>query len=77
MCFNVSQIFFFKNVEYLLGDDILVAPVMDEGATSRDIYLPVGNWRDEADPQHEVHTGPKWLNGYQADLFTLPYFTRV
>lgn len=30
--------------EYLLGRDILVAPVCDEGATSREVYLPDDNW---------------------------------
>lgn len=32
--------------EYLLGDRILVAPVLDEGAVSRDVYLPPGQWTD-------------------------------
>jgi Alpha-glucosidases, family 31 of glycosyl hydrolases len=30
--------------EYLLGPAILVAPVMDEGATSRSLLLPSGRW---------------------------------
>ncbi len=30
--------------EYLLGGAILVAPVVDEGATSRSVYLPAGEW---------------------------------
>jgi alpha-glucosidase (family GH31 glycosyl hydrolase) len=33
--------------EYLLGDFLLVAPVLEEGATSRDIYLPSGRWQDQ------------------------------
>ena len=28
----------------LLGDDLLVAPVIEEGATSREVYLPPGTW---------------------------------
>ncbi|XP_055636772.1 myogenesis-regulating glycosidase-like isoform X2 [Toxorhynchites rutilus septentrionalis] len=32
--------------EYLLGEDILVAPVLTEFATTRDVYLPGGTWRD-------------------------------
>jgi alpha-glucosidase (family GH31 glycosyl hydrolase) len=32
--------------EYLLGDDLLVAPVVTEGATARDVYLPQGRWVD-------------------------------
>ena len=63
--------------EFLLGDDILVAPVLDEGATSRDIYLPAGVWRDGANPGQPDREGRAWIRGYSADLFTLPYFTRV
>src|SRR5207248_1933464 len=32
--------------EYLWGPDILVAPVVDKGATSRRLYLPRGAWID-------------------------------
>jgi alpha-glucosidase (family GH31 glycosyl hydrolase) len=32
--------------EYLLGDRILVAPVVKEGARSRSLYLPKGSWVD-------------------------------
>ena len=30
--------------QYLLGPDLLVAPILTEGATSRDVYLPAGTW---------------------------------
>jgi len=30
--------------EYLLGDHVLVAPVVDSGARSRSLYLPAGRW---------------------------------
>ena len=32
--------------QYLWGRDILVAPVVDKGATSRKLYLPRGAWYD-------------------------------
>lgn len=32
--------------EFLWGRDLLIAPVYKPGATSRDIYLPPGNWYD-------------------------------
>ncbi|XP_047003771.1 myogenesis-regulating glycosidase-like [Schistocerca americana] len=65
------------NSEFLLGEDLLVAPVLEEGAVSRDIYLPRGSWRDEADPEHPTVDGPAWLANYSAPLSVLPYFTRV
>jgi alpha-D-xyloside xylohydrolase len=32
--------------EYLFGSQILVAPLMEAGATGRDVYLPAGQWID-------------------------------
>lgn len=32
--------------EYLLGDDLLIAPLLEENATSREVYLPDGAWFD-------------------------------
>jgi alpha-glucosidase len=32
--------------EYLLGPDLLVAPVITPGATARQVYLPAGSWYD-------------------------------
>lgn len=42
----------FDNVtdEYLWGDDVLVAPVMQRGAKSRKIMLPEGRWYDWFNP---------------------------
>jgi alpha-glucosidase len=34
------------NDEFLFGADLLVAPVLHEGATERDVYLPAGDWFD-------------------------------
>jgi alpha-glucosidase/alpha-D-xyloside xylohydrolase len=32
--------------QYLWGRDLLIAPVYEQGATSRDVYLPAGEWYD-------------------------------
>ena len=32
--------------EYLLGNDLLVAPLLEENAVSREVYLPEGMWFD-------------------------------
>ncbi|XP_037051398.1 myogenesis-regulating glycosidase-like [Bradysia coprophila] len=61
------------NDEFLLGDNILVAPVLQEGKVSRDIYLPRGEWVDQ---NGDSHTGPIWLKDYPADLSVLPYFIK-
>jgi alpha-glucosidase len=32
--------------EFMLGDGLLIAPMMKEGQTEREVYLPRGNWID-------------------------------
>ncbi|XP_065224578.1 myogenesis-regulating glycosidase-like isoform X2 [Planococcus citri] len=63
--------------EFLLGENILVAPVLEPGVRSRDIYLPRGVWRDEVNTDSEPIRGPIWLYNYPADLDVLPYFTKI
>ena len=59
---------------YLFGPDVLVAPVMYEGATSRSVYLPKGaRWT-------ELHTGREFEGGQtitaDAPLSVIPVFLR-
>ncbi|XP_060530661.1 myogenesis-regulating glycosidase-like [Cylas formicarius] len=59
--------------EYLLGDDVLVAPVLVEHATSRSVYLPKGNWTDA---NGVGYVGPVSIDNYAAPVDVLPYFIR-
>ena len=34
------------NNEFLVGENMLVAPILEQGATKRMVYLPVGTWVD-------------------------------
>ncbi|MCM1118631.1 MAG: glycoside hydrolase family 31 protein [bacterium] len=47
------------NDEFLLGDRILVAPVVCQGVTKRMVYLPQGVWYDYW--TDERLTGPVWI----------------
>jgi alpha-glucosidase (family GH31 glycosyl hydrolase) len=42
--------------EYFLGDDLLVAPVIEPGVESWQVYLPRGEWIDAWTGQ--THLGP-------------------
>lgn len=46
--------------QYLFGDDILVAPLFEEHAQGRRVYLPVGTWLDLLKPEMR-HEGGRWL----------------
>jgi alpha-glucosidase len=60
--------------QFMVGTDILVAPVMSQGAASRNVYLPAGRWRDLK--TSKVIEGGHWLKDYPAPLDTLPLFLR-
>jgi alpha-glucosidase (family GH31 glycosyl hydrolase) len=60
--------------EWLLGDDVLAAPVLGPG-TSRDIYVPRGRWLDVA--RGRMVRGPKTLRDYPAPLDVTPVFVRA
>ncbi|CAG9116661.1 unnamed protein product [Plutella xylostella] len=61
--------------KFFLGETILAAPVLIEGAVTRDVYLPAGSWRDGN--SGATVQGPTWLRDYPAPLDTLPYFILV
>ncbi|HWB25511.1 MAG TPA: TIM-barrel domain-containing protein [Chitinophagaceae bacterium] len=45
--------------EYLFGDDILVAPLMEENCTKRKVYLPAGTWVDYQ--TKKIYAGGQWV----------------
>lgn len=61
-------------LEFLLGEDVLVAPILIAGATKRDIILPNGTWIDGNNGT--VYEGRQTLKDYPAPLEVLPYFLR-
>ena len=61
--------------EFLLGNDLLVAPVLDAGMLKRAIYLPSGRWQCQL--SMKVLDGGKWYDDYDVKLDELPHFVRV
>ena len=60
--------------QFLLGDDVLVAPVLTEGARERDVYLPAGpQWRDAW--TGAPVTGGQWVTA-AAPLEVIPAYVR-
>lgn len=60
--------------EFLLGNDLLVAPVLVEGASERRVVLPPGAWFDLA--SGTVHSGPGTIT-LSVQLETIPVFVRA
>jgi alpha-glucosidase len=62
-----------ENDEYLFGNDLLVAPVTQDGETSRQVYLPRGVWYDFWTDRRYV--GPASI-GVAAPMERIPLFIR-
>ena len=63
-----------RSDQYLWGRDILVAPVVEKNATSRQVYLPRGGWYDFWTGEH-VEGGREITR--EVDLETLPLYVRA
>lgn len=59
--------------QFMLGDDILVAPVLEKGATSRQVAFPAGTWQSETGA---TLSGAATVE-VDAPLDRLPWFRRV
>jgi alpha-glucosidase/alpha-D-xyloside xylohydrolase len=63
-----------QSQQYLWGRDLLVAPVFEKGASSRQVYLPAGVWYDFWD--NSQHTGRATVTR-PVDLATMPLYVRA
>lgn len=60
--------------QFLIGEDLMVAPVLEPGKQERDIYLPAGRWKSYKGEHYDKT--PLHLTDYHVDLDEVAYFTR-
>ncbi|HDN04482.1 MAG TPA: hypothetical protein ENF27_00920 [Chloroflexi bacterium] len=60
--------------QFLVGDEILVAPILYPKQTAREVYFPPGVWRDHW--SGEFFSGPAVEENYPAPLNKLPFFIK-
>ena len=60
--------------EFLMGDDLLVAPVLEKNGAQRRVALPPGRWRDDLGA---VHDGPATLFLEDVPISRLPHYERL
>jgi alpha-glucosidase (family GH31 glycosyl hydrolase) len=59
--------------QFMLGDDILVAPLLVKGQTFREVLIPKGKWKAD---DGKIIKGPVRIT-VQVPLDRLPYFERI
>ncbi|OWR45565.1 hypothetical protein KGM_205602 [Danaus plexippus plexippus] len=60
--------------EFVIGDEIVVAPVVHQGHTTREVYLPAGLWQDGIDGS--LRKGNRWMHDYRVPATKVAYFLR-
>ncbi|MCT4589364.1 MAG: DUF4968 domain-containing protein [Carboxylicivirga sp.] len=60
--------------QFLLGENLLVAPVVEEAASIKRVYLPRGEWIDFFNP-NQVYKGKQWIE-YPVTLEDIPVFVK-
>ena len=60
--------------QFLVGDDYMVAPILEEGSTHRQVYIPKGKW--EEDHSGRKYTGPEWMTCH-VNIDQICYFQRL
>ncbi len=62
------------NHQFMFGEHILVAPVVEQGINFQEIYLPKGEWIDYNNPR-KIYEGKQYIN-YDTPLDITPIFIK-
>ncbi|MHA6481106.1 glycoside hydrolase family 31 protein [Paenibacillus sp. strain BS8-2] len=62
--------------QYMFGEELLVAPILEEGATEVELYLPQGSWLPLLHGRDALHSTGQWVT-VEADLSSIPVYMRA
>lgn len=60
--------------QFMFGEALLIAPVVEEGVKNRNVYLPKGEWIDYNNPETKYNGGT--TISYPVTLETIPMFVK-
>lgn len=68
--------------QFMLGQDVVVAPIVNKGESLRRVFLPTGFWRrvnlnDSCSLSSDLHKGPAWIEQVSAALSDMPTYVKV
>jgi alpha-glucosidase (family GH31 glycosyl hydrolase) len=63
----------YVNDQFMLGESILVAPVIQKGQTVKEVHLPKGKWQTR---NGEIYEGGRVLS-YPVDISSIPCFFKI
>ncbi|XP_030756966.1 myogenesis-regulating glycosidase [Sitophilus oryzae] len=61
--------------EFSIGEDIIVAPILNHGAREREVYLPAGVWKDGIDGS--LRKGSRWIHDYRVEEDQVAFFEKM
>lgn len=61
--------------EFSVGDEVIVAPILKQGETQREVYLPQGVWKDGIDGS--LRKGSRWIHNYRVPENKVAYFIKM
>ncbi|CRL05727.1 CLUMA_CG018756, isoform B [Clunio marinus] len=67
-CLNVVD-------EFSVGEQLIVAPILERQKTIREVYLPQGVWKDGVDGS--LRKGSRWIHNYRVPDDKIAYFVKM
>uniref|UniRef100_A0A1I8P9S6 Glycoside hydrolase family 31 N-terminal domain-containing protein n=1 Tax=Stomoxys calcitrans TaxID=35570 RepID=A0A1I8P9S6_STOCA len=67
-CLSISD-------EFSVGEELIVAPILDPGVEEREVYLPQGVWKDGIDSS--LRKGSRWIHNYKVPRDKIAFFTKM
>ncbi|XP_053948171.1 myogenesis-regulating glycosidase isoform X1 [Anastrepha ludens] len=63
------------NDEFSVGEELIVAPILENNSEEREVYLPQGVWKDGIDGS--LRKGSRWMHNYKVTKDKIAHFIKM